>query len=402
MEFPKISLSRLLMLVFAVALVIYGVFNMDSVVGFIGYVVGLLRPFLIGVVIAFILNVPLRLFEQRVFVRVQNPRFKKMERGISILLSIVLVWAILGLIVSVVLPQLASSLSLFISAVPSYIDYLINFLSMFEHYSPAIGNFIDQIENFSPNTLENYLTGLLNDQFSAWTSVLSSAVVSTVSFVSNIASSVVHVVVAFIFSIYILFNKETLAVQARKICFAFLSKRAAIYLVHAAQVSFAKFYHFIIGQLTEAIILGSLCTIGMLILRLPYAPMIGVLTGFCALIPIFGAFIGGAVGALLILTVSPMKALTFLIFLIVLQQVEGHVIYPKVVGGSVGLPAMWTLFAITIGGSLMGLIGMLLSVPLCAALYYLFTEIVYARLKHNEIPPDDAVIQSGVDEGLRL
>ena len=352
MEFPKIPLSRLLMLVFAVALVIYGVFNMDSVVGFIGYVVGLLRPFLIGVVIAFILNVPLRLFEQRVFVRVQNPRFKKMERGISILLSIVLVWAILGLIVSVVLPQLASSLSLFISAVPSYIDYLINFLSMFEHYSPAIGNFIDQIENFSPNTLENYLTGLLNDQLSAWTSVLSSAVVSTVSFVSNIASSVVHVVVAFIFSIYILFNKETLAVQARKICFAFLSKRAAIYLVHAAQVSFAKFYHFIIGQLTEAIILGSLCTIGMLILRLPYAPMIGVLTGFCALIPIFGAFIGGAVGALLILTVSPMKALTFLIFLIVLQQVEGHVIYPKVVGGSVGLPAMWTLFAITIGGRL--------------------------------------------------
>lgn len=181
------------MLVFAVALVIYGVFNMDSVVGFIGYVVGLLRPFLIGVVIAFILNVPLRLFEQRVFVRVQNPRFKKMERGISILLSIVLVWAILGLIVSVVLPQLASSLSLFISAVPSYIDYLINFLSMFEHYSPAIGNFIDQIENFSPNTLENHLTGLLNDQLSAWTSVLSSAVVSTVSFVSNIASSVVHV-----------------------------------------------------------------------------------------------------------------------------------------------------------------------------------------------------------------
>ena len=158
----------------------------------------------------------------------------------------------------------------------------------------------------------------------------------------------------------------------------------------------------VIDLVIPVIMLIILCTIGMLILRLPYAPMIGVLTGFCALIPIFGAFIGGAVGALLILTVSPMKALTFLIFLIVLQQVEGHVIYPKVVGGSVGLPAMWTLFAITIGGSLMGLIGMLLSVPLCAALYYLFTEIVYARLKHNEIPPDDAVIQSGVDEGLRL
>lgn len=402
MELPKITLSRLLLLVFAVALVVYGVFNMDMVGAFVGRVVGLIRPFLIGVVIAFILNVPLRLFEKRLFVHVQNPRFKQMERGISILLSIVLVWAILGLIVSVVLPQLASSISLFISAVPSYIDYLINFLSMFEHYSPAVSNLIDQVQHLSPSTLENYLNDVMNDQISAWTSVLSTAVMSTVNFVSSVASSVVHVVVAFIFSIYILFNKEKLAVQARKICFAFLSKRTAVYLVHAAQVSFAKFYHFIIGQLTEAIILGSLCTIGMLILRLPYAPMIGVLTGFCALIPIFGAFIGGAVGALLILTVSPMKALTFLIFLIVLQQVEGHVIYPKVVGGSVGLPAMWTLFAITIGGSLFGLVGMLLSVPLFAAVYYLFTEIVYARLKRNQISSEDALIQSGVDEGLRL
>lgn len=402
MELPKLTMTRLLALVFVVALIIYGVFNMDMVGRFIGYVIGLIRPFLIGVVIAFILNVPLRLFEQRIFARVQNARFKKMERGISILLSIVLVWAILALVVSVVLPQLASSVSLFLSSIPSYIDYLINFLSMFEQYSPAVGNFTDQIQNLSPSTLETYLTGMLNDQISAWTSVLSSAFMSTVSFVSSLASSVVHVVVAFIFSIYILFNKEKLAVQARKVCFAFLSRRTAVYLVHAAQVSFAKFYHFIIGQLTEAIILGSLCTIGMLILRLPYAPMIGVLTGFCALIPIFGAFIGGAVGALLILTVSPMKALTFLIFLIVLQQVEGHVIYPKVVGGSVGLPAMWTLFAITIGGSLFGLIGMLLSVPLFAAMYYLFTEIVYARLKRNEIAQDDELIQSGVNEGLRL
>ena len=402
MELPKLTMTRLLALVFVVALIIYGVFNMDMVGRFIGYVMGLIQPFLIGVVIAFILNVPLRLFEQRIFARVQNARFKKMERGISILLSIVLVWAILALVVSVVLPQLASSVSLFLSSIPSYIDYLINFLSMFEQYSPAVGNFTDQIQNLSPSTLETYLTGMLNDQISAWTSVLSSAVMSTVSFVSSLASSIVHVVVAFIFSIYILFNKEKLAVQARKVCFAFLSRRTAVYLVHAAQVSFAKFYHFIIGQLTEAIILGSLCTIGMLILRLPYAPMIGVLTGFCALIPIFGAFIGGAVGALLILTVSPMKALTFLIFLIVLQQVEGHVIYPKVVGGSVGLPAMWTLFAITIGGSLFGLIGMLLSVPLFAAMYYLFTEIVYARLKRNEIAQDDELIQSGVNEGLRL
>lgn len=402
MDLKNFSVLRVLLLIFVVALIIYGVFNMDMVGSFVGWFVKLVRPFLIGVVIAFVLNVPLRFFERRVFYRIQNPRFKKMERGISVLLAIILVWAIFGLIVSVVVPQLISSLSLFVSAVPSYFDYLTNILSMFEKYSPAIAHFSDQLQNPSPSTLENYLNSQLNDRITQLTSVLGSAVMSTVTFVAALASSVVEVVVAFIFSIYALFNKEKLAVQARKICFAFLSKRAAVYLVHAAQVSFAKFYHFIIGQLTEAIILGTLCTIGMLVLRLPYAPMIGVLTGFCALIPIFGAFIGGAVGALLILTVSPIKALTFLIFLIILQQIEGHVIYPKVVGGSVGMPAMWTLFAITIGGSLYGLVGMLISVPLFAALYYLFTEIVYARLARNEISAEDQLIQSGVDEGLRM
>ena len=402
MDLKNFSVLRVLLLIFVVALIIYGVFNMDMVGSFVGWFVKLVRPFLIGVVIAFVLNVPLRFFERRVFCRIQNPRFKKMERGISVLLAIILVWAIFGLIVSVVVPQLISSLSLFVSAVPSYFDYLTNILSMFEKYSPAIAHFSDQLQNLSPSTLENYLNSQLNDRITQLTSVLGSAVMSTVTFVAALASSVVEVVVAFIFSIYALFNKEKLAVQARKICFAFLSKRAAVYLVHAAQVSFAKFYHFIIGQLTEAIILGTLCTIGMLVLRLPYAPMIGVLTGFCALIPIFGAFIGGAVGALLILTVSPIKALTFLIFLIILQQIEGHIIYPKVVGGSVGLPAMWTLFAITIGGSLYGLVGMLISVPLFASLYYLFTEIVYARLARNEISAEDQLIQSGVDEGLRM
>lgn len=402
MDLKNFSIPRVLLLIFVVALIIYGVFNMETIGGFIGWLVNLVRPFLIGVVIAFILNVPLRFFERRVFCRIQHPRFKKIERGVSVLLAIVLVWAIIGLIVSVILPQLASSVSLFASSIPSYFEYLTNFLAMFEKYSPAVAQLSDQLQNLSPSTLEAYLTTQLNSQISELTSMVSSAVMSTVTFVVTLASGVVEMVVAFIFSIYILFNKEKLAVQARKICFAFLSKRAAVYLVHAAQVSFAKFYHFIIGQLTEAVILGTLCTIGMVVLRLPYAPMVGVLTGFCALIPIFGAFIGGAVGALLILTVSPIKALTFLIFLVILQQLEGHIIYPKVVGGSVGLPAMWTLFAITVGGSLYGLVGMLLSVPLFAALYYLFSEIVYARLARNEIPADDKLIQSGVDDGLRM
>ena len=401
MEQPKISIPRVLLFIFAVALIIYSVFNMDTMLEFIKNSIVLIKPFLIGAVIAFVLNVPLRFFEHNVFCHIKHPKFKKVERGLSILLSLLLVWVALSLVVRIVVPQLVESISLLVSTIPGYVDYLTNFLSEYENDSEAIANFVKQIESISPQTLEQYTMNWLNDQVTAH-ALLSSAFMSTVGIVSSVAAGVINFFVAFVFAIYILGSKEKLAVQARKICFAFFNRMHAAYLVHVAQVSFAKMYSFITGQLTEAVILGSLCTIGMLIFRLPYAGMIGVLTGFCALIPIFGAFIGGAVGALLIFTVSPIKALTFVIFLVILQQIEGNFIYPKVVGSSVGLPAMWTLFAITIGGALMGLIGMMLFVPLCAIIYFLFTEIVAGRLKKNNISPDDEMIQYGLKEEIRL
>ena len=401
MEQPKISIPRVLLFIFAVALIIYSVFNMDTMLEFIKNSIVLIKPFLIGAVIAFVLNVPLRFFEHHVFCHIKHPKFKKVERGLSILLSLLLVWIALSLVVRIVVPQLIESISLLVSTIPGYVDYLTNFLSEYENDSEAIANFVKQIESISPQTLEQYTMNWLNDQVTAH-ALLSSAFMSTVGIVSSVAAGVINFFVAFVFAIYILGSKEKLAVQARKICFAFFNRMHAAYLVHVAQVSFAKMYSFITGQLTEAVILGSLCTIGMVIFRLPYAGMIGVLTGFCALIPIFGAFIGGAVGALLIFTVSPIKALTFVIFLVILQQIEGNFIYPKVVGSSVGLPAVWTLFAITIGGALMGLIGMMLFVPLCAIVYFLFTEIVAGRLKKNNISPDDEMIQYGLKEEIRL
>ena len=401
MEQLKISIPRVLLFIFAVALIIYSVFNMDTMLEFIKNSIVLIKPFLIGAVIAFVLNVPLRFFEHHVFCHIKHPKFKKVERGLSILLSLLLVWIALSLVVRIVVPQLIESISLLVSTIPGYVDYLTNFLSEYENDSAAIANFVKQIESISPQTLEQYTMNWLNDQVTAH-ALLSSAFMSTVGIVSSVAAGVINFFVAFVFAIYILGSKEKLAVQARKICFAFFNRMHAAYLVHVAQVSFAKMYSFITGQLTEAVILGSLCTIGMVIFRLPYAGMIGVLTGFCALIPIFGAFIGGAVGALLIFTVSPIKALTFVVFLVILQQIEGNFIYPKVVGSSVGLPAMWTLFAITIGGALMGLIGMMLFVPLCAIVYFLFTEIVAGRLKKNNISPDDEMIQYGLKEEIRL
>lgn len=401
MEQPRLSIPRVLLFIFAVALIIYSVFNMDTMLDFVKKSIVLIKPFLMGAVIAFVLNVPLRFFEHHVFNHVKHPKFKKIERGLSVLLSLLLVWVALGIVVRIVVPQLIESISLLVSTIPGYVDYLTNFLSEYEKDSEAIANFIKQIESISPATLEQYTMSWFNDQVTAH-SILSSAFMSTVGLVSSVASGVINFFVALVFGIYILGSKEKLAVQARKICFAFFNKIHAAYLVHAAQVSFSKMYSFITGQLTEAVILGTLCTIGMIIFRLPYAGMIGVLTGFCALIPIFGAFFGGAIGALLIFTVSPIKALTFVIFLIVLQQIEGNFIYPKVVGSSVGLPAMWTLFAITIGGALMGLIGMMLFVPLCAIIYFLFAELVEHRLQKNNISPNDEMIQYGLKEEIRL
>ena len=223
MEQPKISIPRVLLFIFAVALIIYSVFNMDTMLEFIKNSIVLIKPFLIGAVIAFVLNVPLRFFEHHVFCHIKHPKFKKVERGLSILLSLLLVWIALSLVVRIVVPQLIESISLLVSTIPGYVDYLTNFLSEYENDSEAIANFIKQIESISPQTLEQYTMNWLNDQVTAH-ALLSSAFMSTVGIVSSVAAGVINFFVAFVFAIYILGSKEKLAVQARKICFAFFNR----------------------------------------------------------------------------------------------------------------------------------------------------------------------------------
>lgn len=399
MDFTKMTLKKFLFVVFLSALVVYSVFNMPAAGGVLKKTLALLQPFLIGAVMAFVLNVPLRFFERFLFKNIHNKYFKRYERMLSILLSIVLVVAILVIVISVVLPQLIDSITLLVTNIPAYLNQLTALLEKIPDDSGTISQYISDINNITPGNAEKAIRGFLVKGGS--TQAFLSTAISTLGIVSSVFSGLLNFVIAFVFCIYILTQKENLARQARKICYAFLDKAHAEYIIHVFQVSFSKFYSFITGQFMEAIILGVLCTAGMLILRFPYALMIGVLTGFCALIPIVGALIGGIVGTLLILTVSPMKALGFLIFLVILQQIEGHIIYPHVVGGSVGLPSMWTLFAITIGGSLMGLVGMLIFVPIIAALYFLFAEIVHARLRDKDISLSDSVIVHGLEEETR-
>ena len=208
---------------------------------------------------------------------------------------------------------------------------------------------------------------------------------TTMSAVSSIVSGLATFFIAFSFACYILFQKEQLHIQIRKVCFAFLSKQKANALLKICSLIYRTFANFLTGQCLEAVILGSMFAVTLSILKMPYALLIGILIAFTALIPIFGAFIGCALGCFLIFMVSPKQAMLFILVFLLLQQIEGNLIYPHVVGGSVGLPSIWVLAAVTIGGNLMGIAGMLIFIPLVSVCYTVFREVVYLRLKEKHI-----------------
>ena len=209
---------------------------------------------------------------------------------------------------------------------------------------------------------------------------------TTIGVTTSIFSAAVNFVLALVFSLYVLAQKETLSRQVTKTMRALLPEKKAAWLMDLAALTNKTFSNFITGQLTEAVILGSLCFVGMVLFKMPYASVVSVLIGFTALIPIFGAFIGIIIGAFLILLISPVKAFWFVIFILVLQQIEGNLIYPRVVGKSVGLPGIWVLAAVTVGGNAFGLVGMLLSVPVCSVLYALLRQLVHGRLEKKGLP----------------
>ena len=221
-------------------------------------------------------------------------------------------------------------------------------------------------------------------------SEMSGAVVNTaIGSIATIVTSLFNIIVGIIFAIYMLYNKEKFGIQAKKLAYGHLPKKAADELMYIGRLSNKTFGKFVTGQCTEAVIIGVLCFIGMSVFKMPYAIMVSVLVGFTALIPIFGAFIGTAIGAFLILMVSPIQAFWFIVFIIVLQQIEGHVIYPKVVGTSIGLPAIWTMLAVIVGGALGGVLGMLVGVPMSSVAYSLIKRYTNRKLEKKEIDVTD-------------
>jgi len=327
-------------------------------------IVGAAFPLIIGCIIAYLINILMSWFERHYFPASTKKAVVKSRRIVSLIAAIMSMLAIVALIVWLVLPQLIDCIMMIVNILPGAIEKLLAQIEKLNILPEDIFNFLDNIDWKSQ--IGKILEGLTNGVGSVMETVFKA--------VSSVFSGLVTALLAIIFALYILLGKDKLGNQFKRVMHRYLSKKWFDKLTYFLGILNDSFHKFIVGQCLEAVILGLLCTIGMSIFRFPYATMIGALIAFTALIPVAGAYIGAGVGAFMILTDSPMKAFLFLIFIVVLQQLEGNIIYPRVVGSSIGLPGIWVLAAVTIGGGILGVSGMLVGVPLAAALYRILRE----------------------------
>lgn len=350
-----------------------GLQHLDVVGKAISWCVKLVSPLVVGFALALILNVPMGFFERHLWKKKQKPLAKKLRRPVALILAILSILAVLVGVVCLVLPELGE-------AVRVIIDGIINLTEALEGMEETELSQLPIMQFLSQIDWEKRLMSI-QDWFTEKSGVIFNTALITVS---SLVNGVFDAFISLVFSVYILCGKEKLKAQFSRLIRVWLPEKVAEGSIHAFSVAGRNFHNFVSGQTLESLILGILCALGMLLMKIPYAPMVGVLVGVTALIPVVGAFLGAVVGAFIILTVSPIKALIFLVFIVILQQVEGNIIYPKVMGNRVNLPGMWILAAVTIGGGLAGAIGMLLSVPIAATVYVLFQEATDKREKRLE------------------
>lgn len=386
MELNRDTIRKIRGLIVFTALVLVCLWKHEMVFDILGFIFGILFPFILGGAIAFVLNVPMSFIERHLFPeerREKSKGMKKLARPVSMLIVLFAVVAVVGLVMFVVLPQLASTFAGLGKSIQAFIPQVQEWADQLFHNNDEIMNWVNSLE-FDWNKIMNAVIDFFRNGAG---SVLNSTLTAARSIVSGLATFFI----SFVFAVYILLQKEKLSVQAKKVLFAFARKGRAEATLEVLALTYNTFSSFLTGQCVEAVILGSMFVVTMTILKLPYALLVGILIAFTALIPIFGAFIGCVVGAFLIFMVDPVKALIFIVMFLVLQQIEGNLIYPHVVGSSVGLPSIWVLAAVTIGGNLLGIVGMLIFIPLVSVVYALFREIVYLKLKQRKISPEEIV-----------
>lgn len=374
MGYDKEKIRQIRGLILFVAGIVLLLLYSGSVLKGLGVLLDILVPFLAGGAIAFVLNIPMRAIEEKLLGRWKGKWANRIKRPLSLFLSIVLIVAILAFVIIMVVPKLQETVVLLGVQVPVFAKELLAKLEEMASSDPALLEKLNELEKVKIdwNALFDKAGGFLATGMG---SVLNSAVVVA----SSIIGGVVNVFIAIVFAIYILAQKEKLSDQGHRILSAYLPAGVCSEVERVLSLLYRNFSNFISGQCLEAVILGTMFVVAMTILRFPYALLIGVLIAFLALIPIVGAFVGCFLGALLLLMNDPVQAVGFVVLFLVLQQIEGNLIYPHVVGGSVGLPSLWVLVAVSVGGSLFGIVGMLCFIPLVSTGYTLLRENVNAR-----------------------
>lgn len=379
MDLSNVSIKKIRELIVFTALLVVALWKFDVVLDVLKTIGQIIFPFILGGAIVFVINVPMSFLEKKIFenVKKENKAARKLARPVSLLLTIVLVVGVIALVMIGVIPQLTKTMGSLMINITDFIPQIKIWIRDFFHDNREIMKLVDQVQ-FKPDQAIRWGISLLGNG-------AGNMMNTTMSAVGSVVSGLATFFIAFSFACYVLFQKEKLHVQIRKVLFAFLPKQKADAFLKVCSLTYRTFANFLTGQCLEAVILGCMFVVTLSILRMPYALLIGVLIAFTALIPIFGAFIGCAVGSFLIFMVSPKQAIIFIIVFLVLQQIEGNLIYPHVVGESVGLPSIWVLAAVTIGGNLMGIVGMLVFIPLLSVVYTIFRKVVYQRLKKRHI-----------------
>ena len=384
MELSRETVKRIKGLIVFAALVVACLWKYDVVVSVLAFIFHVIFPFVLGGAIAFILNVPMNFVQRHLFApeRVKRRKIqKKIARPVSMLIVIFGVFGIVALVMFVLIPQLGDTFSNLGSSIQAFIPKVQEWAEKLFHDNKEIMTWV--------NSLKFDWNKIMDAGIDFFKNGAGSVLDSTITAAKSIVSGITTFFIAFVFAVYILLQKEKLGIQAKKVLFAFVRKGRAEAAMEVLSLTYNTFSSFLTGQCLEAIILGSMFVVTMTLFKLPYALLVGIVIAFTALIPIFGAFIGCAVGAFLIFMVDPFKAFIFVILFLVLQQIEGNLIYPHVVGNSVGLPSIWVLAAVSIGGSLMGIVGMLIFIPIISVVYALFREIVYLKLRQKEINPKE-------------
>lgn len=357
------------LILWTIVLVFVGIYIKD-IINIVGYIFNVFMPFIVGIAIAFVLNVLINVIEKK-WLKKWNASIAT-KRIVSILIALTIVIGFIVFLLFLIIPNLQKTIAIFADNIPLYNENLRLVLDRMGIDSNIINEIIEILKNLG-DSASNYIKDNSNQVLE-----------TTLGIASNVVTGFINTLIGFVFAIYFLAQKEQITEQTKKIMDAYLPKKMVLKIKDIAKLSNDVFSHFVGGQCMEAIIIGILCFLGMIILRLPYATTISVLVGFTALIPVFGAFIGTIIGAFLILMVNPLQAIIFVLFILVLQQLEGNLIYPKVVGKYVGLPAIWVLVAVTVGASLNGILGMLLSVPICSIIYSIISTNVKYRLQDKK------------------